>query len=103
LDWGRNPRGTTDRGHCTRAKDIGVCHARAVVVEPLGWRLHARKSSLLADGCKGSSGASEKSIFDLPPQREPAMTLDERQKMQKEPALGSKLTLVSLLPNTEKN
>jgi hypothetical protein len=26
----------------------------------------------------------KKSIFDPPPQREPAMTLDERQKMQKE-------------------
>ena len=53
-------------------------------------------SSLLVGECTPASAGSslmdaraqaappKKSIFDPPPHREPAMTLDERQKMQKE-------------------
>jgi hypothetical protein len=40
---------------------------------------------LIANGREGSGSASAKSIYDPPPQRgNPAMTPDERLKMQKE-------------------
>jgi hypothetical protein len=43
----------------------------------------ARAGSSLTDA-RAQAAPPKKSIFDPPPQRQPAMTLDERQKMQKE-------------------
>jgi hypothetical protein len=62
---------------------MGITHERRKLAFAMS-ALWLSSLWLLADGRKGSSGASEKEIFDLLPQREPATTFDERQKMQKE-------------------
>jgi hypothetical protein len=72
---------------------MGIAHKRKILVLAIPPLL---LSSLLVGDCTPASAGSslmdaaaqaappKKSIFDPPPQREPAMTLDERQKMQKE-------------------
>jgi hypothetical protein len=72
---------------------MGVEHKRKIMAFAMPALLF---SSLLVGDCTPAGAASslmdaraqaeppKKSIFDPPPQREPAMTLDERQKMQKE-------------------
>jgi hypothetical protein len=72
---------------------MGIAHERKILAFAMPALL---LSSLLVGDCTPASAGSslmdaraqaappKKSIFDPPPQREPAMTLDERQKMQKE-------------------
>jgi hypothetical protein len=72
---------------------MGITHERKILAFAMPALL---LSSLLVGDCTPASAGSsltdaraqaappKKSIFDLPPQREPAMTLGERQKMQKE-------------------
>jgi hypothetical protein len=72
---------------------MGIAHKRKIFELAMPALL---LSSLLVGDCTPASAGSslmdaraqaarpKKSIFDPPPQREPAMTLDERQKMQKE-------------------
>jgi hypothetical protein len=72
---------------------MGITHERKILAFAMPALL---LSSLLVGDCTPASAGSsltdaraqaappKKSIFDLPPQREPAMTFDERQKMQKE-------------------
>jgi hypothetical protein len=71
---------------------MGIAHKRKI----LAFAMALLFSSLSLGDCPTASAGSslmdaraqaappKKSIFDPPPQREPAMALDERQKMQKE-------------------
>jgi hypothetical protein len=72
---------------------MGIAHKRKILAFAIPALL---LSSLSFGDCPTASAGSslmdaraqaappKKSIFDPPPQREPALTLDERQKMQKE-------------------
>ena len=83
LNWARDPE---------EQSSMGVAHKRKILAFATPALL---LSSLLVGECTPASAGSslmdraqaappKKSIFDPPPQRDPAMTLDERQKMQKE-------------------
>jgi hypothetical protein len=72
---------------------MGIAHERKILAFAMPALL---LSSLLVGDCTPASAGSslmdamaqatppKKSIFEPPPQHDPAMTLDERQKMQKE-------------------
>jgi hypothetical protein len=71
---------------------MGITHERKILAFAMPTLLLS--SLLVGDGAPASAGSSltdaraqaappKKSIFDPPPQREPAMTLDERQNAKR--------------------